>query len=78
MAKGAHLNPVVAVAARRYRRRRVAVPIVGQIVLMLPALGCTLAWLPSLIHELVRLGTVAGLATVGGGAGNAFYRDRAA
>jgi hypothetical protein len=68
----------VARAANRYRRRRVLVPVVGQVVLMLPALACAIVWPPFPGHGLVRSVLVPGLAVLGGAAGLLFYSERAA
>ncbi|WP_018638679.1 hypothetical protein [Parafrankia elaeagni] len=64
-------------AARRYQRRRLLIPIVAQLLLMLPAVACAIVWPPFITPPGdIRGFATGGLAILGGIAGLGFYSSR--
>ncbi|MCM3883163.1 hypothetical protein [Frankia sp. R82] len=64
-------------AARRYRRRRLLLPIAVQLLLMLPAVACTIMWPPFTNPPGLRTLAASGLTLFGGLAGIGCYSSRA-
>ncbi|WP_347177106.1 hypothetical protein [Parafrankia sp. EAN1pec] len=64
--------------ARRYQRRRRLIPIVAQLLLMLPAVACAIVWPPFAPPGDVRGLATGGLAVLGGIAGLGFHSSRIA
>ncbi|TCJ34713.1 hypothetical protein E0504_32350 [Parafrankia sp. BMG5.11] len=65
-------------AARRYQHRRLLIPIVAQLLLMLPAIACAIVWPPFTPPVDLRGFATGGLAILGAIAGLGFYSSRAA
>ncbi len=72
------IDPRVQRAARRYRRRRMLIPIVAQLLLMLPAVACLIVWPPFASPGDVHGLAAGGLAVLGGVAGLGFHSSRVA
>lgn len=70
------IDPRVKRAARRYRRRRMLIPIVAQLLLMLPAVACLIVWPPFASPGDVHGLAAGGLAVLGGVAGLGCYSSR--
>ncbi|WP_241883091.1 hypothetical protein [Frankia sp. KB5] len=63
-------------AARRYRRRRAAIPIAAQLALLVPGLTLTVMWPPFTHHSAVRTLGASGLTALGGAVGLVLYSER--